>query len=166
MKQHLVERMLYTILGLVFLATGLLTVLQIQSSQRLEEQNKVLKDQVNGQKELLTGVQTLLKNQGKTTEDINKSLSCILVFFSTPNRAEYYISDLSNCTITSLKTGQTQILSVPNTSIQSQPNPSPQAVPIQEKPTPAQSPPKSTLQSTIDNLDKGVTNLVYGLTHK
>jgi len=112
MKNQLVERMLYIVLGLVFAATGTLTYFAIQATDRLNDQQETLKQQVQNQKETLKGVKELVANQGKTTEEINKSLSCILTFFSNPNRAQLYISDFTTCTVTDTGTGQTQTLTI------------------------------------------------------
>lgn len=112
MKQHYVERMLYIVLVLTFIAVGMLSVFQWQSNARLATQQAILQQQVSGQKEVLKGVQTLLSNQGKTTSQINNSLSCILVFFGKQDRASYYISDLTNCTITNTSTGESEILPI------------------------------------------------------
>lgn len=129
MKQALVERMLYIVLAVVFVGAGILAYFNAQAADKLSQQQKVLQQQVASQKEVLKGIQELLANQGKTTKDINKSLSCILVFFSSPDRAKYYISDLATCTITNTDTGKTEILPLPQPSptAQSQPTPSDQS---------------------------------------
>lgn len=117
MKQQLIERLLYVTLALVFVIASVSAIFAVQAINKFTDQQKVLQEQVAGQKEVLKGVQELLAHQGETTSDINKSLSCILIFFSTPDRAYYYISDLTSCTLTSTATGQTKTLSVPSSVV-------------------------------------------------
>lgn len=116
MKQALIERMLYVVLALVFVVAGVSAYFAIQAIEKFTEQQRVLQEQVSGQKAVLKGMQELLSNQGKTSDDINKSLSCILVFFSSPNRATYYVSDLQTCTITNSSTGKTEVLPLPQST--------------------------------------------------
>jgi hypothetical protein len=88
----LVEKMLYLALALVFVATSFMVGLQLY-------QNKQLKDIAEGQSQIIAAN--------------DKSLRCILAFFATPERAEYYLSDLATCSITRIDNGETKKLDLP-----------------------------------------------------
>lgn len=187
MRQSFIERMLYIVLALVFVAAGLATYFGTQAVGKLATQQEVLQQQVTSQKEVLKGMKELLANQGKTTDDINKSLSCILVFFSYPNRANYYISDLTSCTITNNVTGKTELLPLPkvssNAPSQSTPATPKPATPgvspsqghSQQPATPASPsaptklvnnpPQKSLVQNALDVIVGGVDNVIGAITH-
>ncbi|WP_439946518.1 hypothetical protein [Streptomyces sp. BBFR109] len=115
MKQHLVERMLYIVLALVFLVSGVGAYFAVEGYTEL-------KQQVARQDEVLTVVQQLLASQGKTTKEINKSLSCILALLGHKNSANYFISDFATCTITNKSTGGTEVLPLPKAPASVQPN--------------------------------------------
>jgi type II secretory pathway pseudopilin PulG len=197
MKQTLIERMLYVALAVIFIAVGVGTYFSAQAFDKsaqqqkaLREQQTVLQQQVAGQKEVLKGMRELLDNQGQTTKDINKSLSCILVFFSSPNRDSYYISDLETCTITNTTTGDTEILELPHAATpQAQPqasapdgasNPSWQGSSQQSAPVKPSAPPKPTqpnnppsqppqpsglVTRTLDGAINAVRNIIGGVSN-
>ena len=115
-SKDLVERLLYLTLLLVFIVAGFLFYNTIESNKRAIDQQTAIQKQLDQEAQILKGVQTLIKNQGTTTTEINKSLSCILVFFTTPNRTQFYISNLSTCEITNITNGQRQVLPLPEAS--------------------------------------------------
>jgi hypothetical protein len=175
----LIERLLYITLALVFVASAAAFTAVLFQNKQLRDQNVLLTEQVADTKKVVSGVQTLVQNQGKTTEEINKSLSCILVFFTTPQRTSYYISDLTTCTITNMNTGQSQVLTLPqpatpqNTqnggSLQGSPSENQPVVqaPSQPQPTPDQpvnpQPQPPAIQQLLNTVTTPVTDLTCGL---
>lgn len=166
MKQHLVERMLYVVLGLVFVCALVASVVAVRAAEEFTRQQEILQEQVAGQKEVLKGMQELIKNQGKTTDDINNSISCVMAFYARPDWASFYISNLETCILTDTSTGKTQILplipmtnsptppsanqdvgvSIPGNSQATPPKPNESVSP----PSPELSPSKDTLNILID----------------
>lgn len=88
----LVERMLYLTLAIVFIAVALMVGLQLYQNQQI--------------KEVAQGQSTIISAN-------DKSLRCILAFFATPERTEYYLSDLATCSITRIDNGETKRLELP-----------------------------------------------------
>jgi len=153
MKNALVERLLYILLGLVFVAAVILLGLQVTANQHLRDEN--------------AGLRRDLGAVDDTTKSVNKSLSCILVFFTIKDRANYRISDLTTCTIVNTETGESQVLPIqlpsgqdsatPNTTIvtvQPAAAPQPIATPVQPssnpEPSPQPQPEPTTLQRILN----------------
>jgi hypothetical protein len=146
----LVERMLYLALAVVFVGQLFLAGIILYQNQQERRQTELLTQQVEAmakvskdQGEIIKSLQTLATAQGKTVEEVNKSLSCILVFFTTPGRTEYYISNLATCEITNRGTGEVQVLPIPQASASTQ---SPQSSGSQQggsSPQPSNPPPNN-----------------------
>lgn len=113
MTNDLVERLLYITLLMVFIVAGILFYNNVQSNKRFQERQKDINTQLATEAEVLKNVQSLVQHQGDTTADINRSISCVLTFFTVPNRTNFYISDLNTCTVTETSTGRTRQLDLP-----------------------------------------------------
>lgn len=105
-NSSLIEKFLYITLALIFILAIILTVLTTQSINTLKRQTEQLHSQQQNIEDLVNGIGTI-------NEENRKALMCVLTFFGVPNRVDFFLSDLKNCTVTNVDNGETRNLPIP-----------------------------------------------------
>lgn len=96
------ERSLYIVLLLVFLVISGVIFLQYQSNRHLSEEVASLTSQLATNTSVADSIKTNTTQAKAEIDDLKNHIDCIVALFATPNRTDFYISDIQNCNISSV----------------------------------------------------------------